>query len=226
MAPQTRASRRSKNSLLFGTPARDLTSSKRFMWTPAHNKMFEEHVNSRADIYSDQESLLEQLDSHGYEQIKTSAGENVKKLILKKVRSKLYNTQRNLAKPQTESTPFWAATKTVSPRKSSTAVAPMPTSSAPAEDVKEDDDDIEGICTSREWTEFHKSNVHHAAINGNLRYAIEAHIKLIRAAEEAKLAFDALGDDILDETAEEARNNIDWLSDGLADAINDHLRQY
>lgn len=89
--------RTAKSCVWGGTRAKDMWSGKMFLWTSEHNEHFREFVRihgSNARTTADLDPLLISLNLDGFSGIKTNNGEDVEALIMKKVKAKLYSTQR------------------------------------------------------------------------------------------------------------------------------------
>ena len=87
---------RTTESGLWGTPAGQVTASKRFTWNEAQTGVFRCFIR---DAYPNHKScdlapLLRALDLDGYNAIRNQCDESVYQFIVEKVRRKIGNTER------------------------------------------------------------------------------------------------------------------------------------
>ncbi|KAI0421127.1 hypothetical protein F5X98DRAFT_371141 [Xylaria grammica] len=91
---------RTQNSLIFGTPAKDVTSTlPRFIYSKQQENAIIDHVTSHLDTefkFDNLDLLLEKLDLHGYEDVRNSRFENLNDLIVKKIKSKIALMRQNM----------------------------------------------------------------------------------------------------------------------------------
>ncbi|KAI1275309.1 hypothetical protein F5Y07DRAFT_400536 [Xylaria sp. FL0933] len=89
---------RTQDSMVFGVAARDLRSSfPRFNWNRMHEYAFYTHITTHIEVdtmYNDMGLLLRWLNLDGYEDVVNDIGENVHKLIIKKVKEKILKSRR------------------------------------------------------------------------------------------------------------------------------------
>ncbi|KAI0803941.1 hypothetical protein GGR55DRAFT_682080 [Xylaria sp. FL0064] len=97
---------RTQDSLIFGAAARNVhSSSPRFQWDSRHEYAFHQHIATHIEVetmYHNMGLLLGWLNLDGYEAVVNDRGENVHKIIVKKVKEKILTLRRKagLSKPR------------------------------------------------------------------------------------------------------------------------------
>ncbi|KAI1873826.1 uncharacterized protein JN550_003095 [Neoarthrinium moseri] len=99
MTVHSRPTRTSKSMVWGGVRAENIQTKTVFRWTAEHNAQFESFLKKHgknARTTADIDELLIKLNLDGYYGVKNKSGEDLEKIILDKVKRKLYNVSRQL----------------------------------------------------------------------------------------------------------------------------------
>jgi hypothetical protein len=119
-----------QQSFVWGTTrAKDLRSGTVFRWTSDHNDHFKKFIrnndtNSRTT--ADMEPLLAQLNLNGFQDVKTDNGDDVESIIIKKVKDKLYRTEKAMRDDGDKIDTGQLGASTSQPTESQPANTPLP----------------------------------------------------------------------------------------------------